>query len=77
MRQPIPLLGLLALAAYLVSGCHKAEPGGSSAPSGKKSPGRRGSQPLLVEADFMAPDTIPNFERQTGIKVRVLLFRHQ
>jgi len=69
MRQPIPLLGLLAIAAFLVSGCHKADPG-AAVPSGKQVQDA-GVLNLFWWSDFLAPDTIPNFEKQTGIKVSI------
>ena len=73
MRQPIPLLALLAIVAFLVSGCHKADPGAADAPAAKKAQDT-GTLNLFWWSDFMAPDTIPNFEKKTGIKVRVSYF---
>src|ERR1700736_5797284 len=70
MRQPIPLIGLLAIAAFLVIGCHKADPGAADAPSGKKAQDAQVLN-LFWWSDFIAPDTIPNFEKQTGIKVHI------
>jgi putrescine transport system substrate-binding protein len=70
MRQPIPLLGLLAIAALLVFGCHKADPGAADAPSSKKAQDGEVLN-LFWWSDFIAPDTIANFEKQTGIKVNI------
>jgi putrescine transport system substrate-binding protein len=70
MRRTKPLIGILALAACLVSACHKADPGTVSAPSSEKTQDGRVLN-LFWWSDFMAPDTIPNFEKQTGIKVRI------
>jgi putrescine transport system substrate-binding protein len=70
MRQPIPLLGLLALAAFLVSGCYKTDAGAANAPSAKKAQDA-GVLNLFWWTDFIAPDTIANFEKQTGIKVNI------
>ncbi len=70
MRQARPLIRLLAIAAFLVSGCHKADPGAANAPSNKKTQDP-GVLNLFWWSDFMAPDTIPNFEKQTGIKVSI------
>jgi putrescine transport system substrate-binding protein len=70
MRQPIPFIGLLAISAFLVIGCHKADPGTPNGPSGKEAQDG-GVLNLFWWSDFMAPDTIPNFEKQTGIKVSI------
>jgi putrescine transport system substrate-binding protein len=69
MRQPIPLIGLLALVC-LVSACHKADPGAADAPSAEKAQDAQVLN-LFWWSDFIAPDTIPNFEKQTGIKVNI------
>lgn len=70
MRQPLPLLGLLATAALLVSGCHNADPGLADAPSAEKAQDAQVLN-LFWWSDFIAPDTIANFEKQTGIKVNI------
>jgi putrescine transport system substrate-binding protein len=70
MRQARPLLGLLAIAAFLVSGCHKADPGTANTPSTEKAQ-NGGVLNLFWWSDFIAPDTIANFEKQTGIKVNI------
>ena len=70
MRQSIAFIGLLAFTACLVSGCHKADPGTANVPSGDKTHDA-GVLNLFWWSDFMAPDTIPNFEKQTGIKVSI------
>ncbi len=73
MRLPIPLIGILALAVCLVSACHKTDPGTANAPSSEKAQDG-GVLNLYWWSDFMAPDTIPNFEKQTGIKVSVAYY---
>jgi len=70
MRQPIPLIASLALTVFLVSGCHKADPGAANASSSKKAQDA-GVLNLFWWSDFLAPDTIANFEKQTGIKVSI------
>src|SRR5450631_140582 len=70
MRQPIPLIGLLALTVCLVGACHKADPRSANAPSTEKAK-NGGVLNLFWWSDFIAPDTIPNFEKQTGIKVNI------
>ncbi len=55
MRQPIPLLGLLTLAAFLVSGCHKTDPGTANTPSTEKAHDAEVLN-LFWWSDFMAPD---------------------
>jgi putrescine transport system substrate-binding protein len=70
MRRIRPLLGLLTIAAVLVSGCHKADPGTPNTSLTEKVQ-NGGVLNLFWWSDFMAPDTIPNFEKQTGIKVSI------
>jgi len=73
MRQRIARLGLLALTVCLMIGCHKADPGAADAPSDKKAQDA-GVLNLFWWSDFMAADTIPNFEKNTGIRVRLAYF---
>src|SRR6267142_959978 len=68
MRPTRPVTGLLVLAACLLGGCHEANPGMANAPPSEKAEDR-GLLNLFWWSDFMAPDTISNFEKQTGIKV--------
>jgi hypothetical protein len=70
MRQPIPLIGLLALTVCLIGACHKADPGAVNVQSGKKAQDA-GVLNLFWWSDFIATDTIPNFEKQvSGESVR-------
>jgi putrescine transport system substrate-binding protein len=70
MRLPLPFFGLLTIAAFLVSGCHKADPGAANAPSTENAKNEEVLN-LFWWSDFIAPDTIANFEKQTGIKVNI------
>jgi putrescine transport system substrate-binding protein len=61
------LLGLIGIATFLMTACHKASPRNPNAP-----PTPDGAVlNLFWWSDFLAPNTISNFERQTGIKVIV------
>jgi putrescine transport system substrate-binding protein len=73
MRRTGQVIGLLALTACLMIGCRKSDPGTANAPSGEKAQ-NGGVLNLFWWSDFMAPDTIPNFEKRTGIKVRISYF---
>ena len=64
VRSAIPVLVLSALAASC--GGHK---GGEATPAG----GRKVLN-LYIWSDYLAPDTLSNFEKQTGIKVHVAYF---
>ena len=58
------LLALIGLAALLVSGCHKADLGTANAPLTRDGAVLN----LFWWSDFLAPNTLSNFEKQTGIK---------
>jgi putrescine transport system substrate-binding protein len=63
-RRPC-LCVLLSALAVLTSGCHRASPGDADDARVVN---------LYTWADYLAPDTIAGFEKQTGIRVRVTLF---
>jgi putrescine transport system substrate-binding protein len=69
MRQPIPLIGLLAVAAFLAIGCSGPN---SNAPVEATRSNKVLN--LFIWADDIAPDTLSSFEKQTGIKVHVSYF---
>ncbi len=67
------LLGLAALGAASSSGCGSPD----SAPRNARS-GAGGDDPGVLNvytwADYLAPDTVANFEKRTGVRVRVSYF---
>jgi spermidine/putrescine-binding protein len=66
MRRTRPVIGLLAVATILLTSCNKQ---GHEAPSGAI-PATASDQKVLNLfwwSDFMAPDTILNLAKQTGI----------
>jgi putrescine transport system substrate-binding protein len=70
MHRSKPFIGLLGLAIYLLTGCNRPNPGALPG----ESPAMAADQKFLNVfwwSDFMAPDTISNFEKQTGIKVTI------
>lgn len=69
MRRTKSVIGLLA-ATYLLIGCHKPV-SGTGADQPPQPPANEKVLNLFWWSDFMAPDTIANFEKQTGIKVNI------
>ena len=71
--RSLVLSTLLPVLALWMIGC-----GGPGAGSAKSSPGGEGGDGKVVNlyiwADYLAPDTLAQFERRTGIKVRVSYF---
>jgi putrescine transport system substrate-binding protein len=76
MHPPSSLLRVIALSvlACALAACHR---GGAAAPSASV-PGAADDAANVVNlytwADYLAPDTVANFEKQTGIRVNVTLF---
>jgi len=73
-RMAIVALGcLLTLSAC---GDHKSAPGSGSGTADKGSPAADSGKVLnlYIWSDYLAPDTLSNFEKQTGIKVHVAYF---
>jgi putrescine transport system substrate-binding protein len=66
-------MAMLCLTASLMIGCGRSESGAHAAQSVKKSPETQVLN-LYTWPDYLAPDTIAAFEKQTGIKVRVSYF---
>jgi putrescine transport system substrate-binding protein len=66
-------MAALCVVACLVQGCGGASSGARSAAGGDKSAGKQVVN-LYIWADFLGPDTLTAFEKQTGIKVRVSYF---
>jgi len=78
MQHPLSILRAIALSvpACLLCACHGAATGSGSVPAGTAGPADAAANVvnLYTWADYLAPDTIANFEKQTGIKVHVTLF---
>jgi putrescine transport system substrate-binding protein len=70
MRRTTPLIGLILL---LLAGCGKQ---GSESQSAQRSANGADEKAvnLYIWSDYLAPDTLAAFERQTGITVRVSYF---
>ena len=66
-------VAVLFTAASCVSGCGGADPGARNPPSGGTHDEAKALN-LYIWADYLGPDTISAFEKQTGIKVRVSYF---
>ncbi len=71
---------ILALGCSLLLGACGGKPG-SSTPSGERSDGASGAAAgsgkvlnLYIWSDYLAPNTLSDFEKQTGIKVHVAYF---
>src|SRR5258708_7890 len=71
MRRTRPLIGLIAL--VLVVGCDKH---GSESQQAQRSANGADEKTvnLYIWADYLAPDTLAGFEKQTGVTVRVSYF---
>ena len=66
-------VAVLFTAASCVSGCGGADPGARNPPSGGTHDEAKALN-LYIWADYLGPNTISAFEKQTGIKVRVSYF---
>jgi len=71
-RSAVVLVVALAL---LLDACGGSRPGGGTgeAPPAARAPARKVLN-LYIWADYLAPDTIANFEKLTGIKVNVAFY---
>jgi putrescine transport system substrate-binding protein len=64
------LRAALCLSASLLSSCGKPDSGARNTPVVERNDGDKVLN-LLTWSDYLAPDTISSFEKQTGIKVRI------
>ena len=67
--------GLVVALALLLAACGGSKPGGDRGAAA--APAAGAGQKVLnlyIWADYLAPDTIANFEKQTGIKVNVAFY---
>ena len=63
---------MLCMSTVLAIGCSGPESGANKTPAKTNEDGRLLN--LYIWSDYLAPDTIASFEKQTGIKVRVSYF---
>jgi putrescine transport system substrate-binding protein len=64
---------MLCVSAFYMVSCGRPDPGARNAQSAEKEQGK-GVLNLYIWSDYLAPDTIASFEKQTGVKVRVSYF---
>ena len=72
-RAKVVALAVLFIAACCASGCGGADSGARNPPSGGTHDEAKALN-LYIWADYLGPDTISAFEKQTGIRVRVSYF---
>jgi putrescine transport system substrate-binding protein len=73
LRSKLFAMTMLCVSACSLISCGSPDSGARNTQSGEKS-GDKGVLNLYIWADYMAPDTIASFEKQTGIKVRISYF---
>jgi len=73
LRSKLFAMTMLGVSAFSLISCGSPDSGARNTQSGEKS-GDKGVLNLYIWTDYMAPDTIASFEKQTGIKVRVSYF---
>jgi putrescine transport system substrate-binding protein len=67
-------MAILALGYMLLSACGDHKSTGSAAAGGDQAAGGGKVLNLYIWSDYLAADTLSNFEKQTGIKVHVAYF---
>jgi putrescine transport system substrate-binding protein len=65
---------ILALVLSLVSACGGGKPAGDGAAAAQKPPAGGKVLNLYIWSDYLAPNTLSDFERQTGIKVHAAYY---
>jgi putrescine transport system substrate-binding protein len=73
LRSKLTALTMLCVSAFLIISCGRSDSGARNAQLGEKDKDK-GVLNLYIWTDYLAPDTIATFEKQTGIKVRVSYF---
>jgi putrescine transport system substrate-binding protein len=73
LRSKLFAMTMLCVSAFSLISCGSPDSGTRNTQSGEKS-GDKGVLNLYIWTDYMAPDTIASFEKQTGIKVRISYF---
>jgi putrescine transport system substrate-binding protein len=73
LRSKLFAMTMLCVSAFSLISCGSPDSGARNTRSGDKS-GDKGVLNLYIWTDYVAPDTIASFEKQTGIKVRISYF---
>jgi putrescine transport system substrate-binding protein len=73
LRSKLFAITMLCLSASSMIGCGRPDSGARATQSDEKSADKKVLN-LYIWTDYLAPDTIASFEKQTGIKVRVSYF---
>jgi putrescine transport system substrate-binding protein len=73
LRNKLFALTMLCASAFSMIGCGRPDPGARNAQSDEKEQSK-GVLNLYIWSDYLAPDTIASFEKQTGVKVHVSYF---
>ncbi len=73
LRSKLTALTMLCVSAFSMISCGRSDSGARNAQLGEKDKDK-GVLNLYIWTDYLAPDTIATFEKQTGIKVRVSYF---
>jgi putrescine transport system substrate-binding protein len=73
LRSKLFAMSMLCVSAFSLISCGSPDSGARNTQSGEKS-GDKGVLNLYIWTDYVAPDTIASFEKQTGIKVRISYF---
>jgi putrescine transport system substrate-binding protein len=73
LRSKLTALTMLCVSAFSMISCGRSDSGARNSQLGEKDKDK-GVLNLYIWTDYLAPDTIATFEKQTGIKVRVSYF---
>lgn len=73
LRSNLLAMTMLCVSAFSMISCGRSDSGARATRSDEKS-GDKKVLNLYIWTDYLAPDTIASFEKQTGIKVRVSYF---
>ena len=73
LRSKLFAMTMLCLSASSMIGCGRSDSGARATQSDEKSADKKVLN-LYIWTDYLAPDTIASFEKQTGVKVRVSYF---
>lgn len=73
LRSKLFALTMLCVSAFSMISCGRPDPGARNDRLDEKEQSK-GVLNLYIWSDYLAPDTIASFEKQTGVKVRVSYF---
>src|SRR6202035_6105154 len=73
LRSKLFAMTMLCVSASSMIGCGRSDSGARATQADEKDKGK-GVLNLYIWSDYLAPDTIASFEKQTGVKVRVSYF---